>query len=98
MSDEKYQILKQLFGGYLHQDWSTEFSAAIDAIKAFKQREPKDIVRKACNELNEIIPLIITMRDPERFLHEILWCEYDPRADGLTVAQWLQQVRDILGC
>ena len=96
MSDTNYPNLRQMLGGYLHQDWRIEFSSANGAINAFKNQEPQAIILKVCDELNRVIPSIQQMRNPEKFLREELWCDYDPLGDGLTVVAWLQEVRKIL--
>ena len=98
MSEEQYQNLRHLLGGYLHQDWPHEFSTPDDAVAAFTAREPQDSVRATCNELREIIPVLAQMQDPERFLCDVLWCYYSPGTDGLTVADWLERVRKKLNC
>jgi len=98
MSEEQYRNLRHLLGGYLHQDWHNEFSSPDDAIAAFKAREPQKSIERACNELQKIIPQLAQMPDPERFLCDVLWCYYYPKADGLTVADWLEQVRKKLEC
>ena len=96
MTDDKYQHLRQLLGGYLHQDWNLEFRSPDDAIAAFKQREPQECVQATYRELQEVLPLIEGMHNPDEFLWQTLWCYYYPKADGLTVTAWLERVREML--
>ena len=98
MSEEQYKNLRHLLGGYLHQDWKDEFSTPDDAVTAFKKREPQESIQGACDELDEVIPHLSQVSDAERFLCDILWCYYCPKADGLTVTDWLDRVRKKLEC
>ena len=98
MSEQEYRHLRTLLGGYLHQDWPDEFSTPDEAIAAFKESHPSEAVERVCKELDEVIPLVEQMQDPERFLCDVLWCYYCPEADGLTVANWLIHVREKLEC
>jgi hypothetical protein len=98
MSEHEYRYLRTLLGGYLHQDWRDEFSTPDEAITTFKEDNPSEVVKGACKELDQIIPLVEQLQAPERFLYEVLWCYYTPSADGLTVSNWLRHVRKKLGC
>jgi hypothetical protein len=91
-NEQQYKHLRHLLGAYLHQDWSAEFSSPDDAIDAFREKEPLECVRGVCTELEDVIPLIESMHDPETFLWQVLWCYYYPKADGLKVADWLRHV------
>jgi len=92
MNQNQYQHLRQLLGGYLHQDWRLDFSTPEEAIGAFKEKEPQECIEGVCRELEEVIPLIKETKEPEKFLWQVLWCYYNPQADGLTVADWLERV------
>ena len=96
MSDTKYHNLRHL-GAYLHQDWEYEYTSPNDAIEAFiKDDSSPEFINNFCAELQEIIPLVQEMADPERFLCEVLGWNYCPTADGLTVADWLRRVQELL--
>jgi hypothetical protein len=95
MNEEQFQNVRRL-GAYLHQDWRDEYSTADDAIAAFKADSSDEAIRAVRVELQAIIPQIAKMPDPERFLCDILWCCYYPKADGLTVLEWLEHVREKL--
>lgn len=92
MNEEQYKNVRRL-GAYLHQDWRDEFLTPDDAIAAFRADTPKEDIQAVCDELKAIIPQVARMPDPDRFLWDVLWCYYDPKADGLTIADWLEQVR-----
>lgn len=91
-NDQQYGNLKHLLGAYLHQDWYDEFPTPDDAIAAFKSKEPLECVQGACRDLSDVIPHIEKMQDPDTFLWQVLLCYYSPKADGLTVADWLKHV------
>ena len=98
MKTQDFPTLAQFFGGYFHQDWIDEFSNPEDAIDAYRNGEPVESIRLACEELERAMLLIQQgPEDPQRVLQE-LGCYYDPAADDLTVAAWLEQVRKKLEC
>ena len=93
MNAQTYPALRQFLGCYFHQDFLDEFSSPDGAIAAFMAGEPQESVHAACNELEQVIPLIERMDEPEEFLWQVLGCSYYPKADGLTVTDWLGRVR-----
>jgi len=68
------------------------------AIAAFLAESSEEVVRAVCGELEQLMPMIEDMDDPQRFLWQDLFCYYSPESDRLTVANWLEQVRRKLGC
>ena len=95
MNPQHYPALTQLLGGYFHQDWVHEFSTSDNAIKAYLEREPPETVRQACKEMDQLIPLVETIGNPDEVLAE-LGCYYNVQSNGLIVAKWLEQVRSKL--
>jgi hypothetical protein len=100
MSNQKYEKLMQLLEGYFHQDWKHLYASPDDAIQAFRKEANADQLREVSAELNEAISVVRTMdnNDALVFLWKQLGCYYYPKADGTTVAEWLEHVRDQLGC
>jgi hypothetical protein len=96
MNTDKFHELQQFLGGYFHQDFLLDYSDPDAAIAAFLAEAPQEVIQAACNELDEVIPVIEELQDPEKFLNDALWCSYYPPADGLTVADWLRHVRQKL--
>jgi hypothetical protein len=92
MNGNSYPALAQFLGGYFHQDFLLDYGNPDGAIAAFVTGEPPESIHAACNELEQVIPLIEWMDDPEKFLWRVLGCYYLPKADGLTVADWLKHV------
>ena len=92
MNGNNYPALAQFLGAYFHQDFMLDYASPDGAIAAFVAGEPQESVHEACNEVEQLIPLIEGMDDPEKFLWRVLGCCYLPKADGLTVADWLKHV------
>ena len=95
MITQTYPALSQFLGAYLHQDWPEEFSTPEAAIETFCRREPADVVRTVCAELDQVIRESQQSTNPSRLLFD-LGCYYDPLADGRTVSDWFAQVRKVL--
>lgn len=92
MTTQSYPALSQFLGAYFHQDWPEEFPDPESAIAAFRRKEPPELVRTACSELDQAHCEAQQSADPSKLLAE-LGCYYDPQADGRSVPQWLAHVR-----
>ena len=84
-----------MLGGYLHQDWPEEHGTAEKAILTFVAENPNEIQKSIVQQLDEIVPIIRKSNEPEKLLVE-LGCYYLPSADGKSVVEWLQPVRQQL--
>jgi hypothetical protein len=98
MDKNQFPALEQFLGGYFHQDFLMDYGTPDRAIAAFRDGEPEELIRAACIELEQLIPMLERMDNPDDFLWKILGCYYSPKADRLTVRNWLEQVRKKLGC
>jgi len=98
MKTSEFNKLKGLLAGYFHQDWALDFASADDVLRTIRREVPPDDIRKACTEIEEVLAQRHGIRDPEAFLWEVLDCNYSPRHDGFTVAEWLGHVRGMLAC
>ena len=93
MSD--YPALAHLLGAYLHQDFLDEFPSSLDAVRVFVITEPIELVRSADDEITNLL-------QDERFqdglglILRALGSFYDPDSEGVSPADWLEQVRVIL--
>src|ERR1700730_4802995 len=96
MNRSNFSALEQFLGAYFHQDFLLDYGNADAVITAFLAEEPQESIQAVCNELEQVIPLVEGMNDPEEFLFQVLACYYNPKADGLGVADWLKHVRDKL--
>lgn len=93
MNNINLPLLKNFFGAFLHQDWSLEFSSPTEAVNAFKKQSTPNSVLDTCRELDTLIAELENLKDPSTFLWQRLMCYYDPIADGLTLREWLEDVR-----
>jgi hypothetical protein len=80
-------------GSYFHQDWPLDYATVEDAIAAFESETEKQTLSAFCRELEEAIPWVAQLpeKDAEYFLWTTLRWEYVPRADGLSVVEWLRK-------
>ncbi len=92
MTTHTYPALSQFLGAYFHQDWPEEFTGPEAAIAAFRRKEPPEVVRAACSELEQAFRELQQSSDPSKLLSD-LGCYYDPQSDGHTVSEWLAHVR-----
>lgn len=88
--------LEQFLGGYFHQDFVLDYGDPDHAIAAFLAEATPESVQAVCSELDQLIPLVEHKDDPEKLLWQVLGCYYYPKADGLSVADWLKHVRSKL--
>jgi CdiI immunity protein len=96
MIQEDFPALEQFLGGYFHQDFLLDFATVDDVVAAFANEETHKSIRAVCDELDSALVLLDVGREkPERFLQR-LGCYYNPAADGLTVNDWLNRVRQTL--
>ena len=92
----KYPNLSLLFGGYLHQDWSSEHRSPDEAVRHFVECEPAGTVEAAASELGEL--LVVDSGD-ELLLATMLGdagSYYDPASEGRSRRGWLADVHRIL--
>jgi hypothetical protein len=97
MNTQDFPALMQLFGGYFHQDWVDEFSTPDDAIAAFKAGASPESVYSIREELNRMLLLVRHDLEDQQVLIRELGCYYDPTADGIPIADWLEEVREKMG-
>jgi hypothetical protein len=95
MNMTNYSGLKHLLGSYLHQDFVDEFPTAMDAVRAFASGEPSESVQAAANDITMLLADEKFLRSPDSVLFE-LGCYYDPRSEGMTAMEWLQQAQRAL--
>jgi hypothetical protein len=98
MNTKNFPNLVQFLGGYFHQDFIDDYGTPDNAIKAFLSENSPETVQAVCRELDEVIPLVEQMDNPNDFLYRVIGCFYYPQADGFTVVEWLRHVRQQLGC
>lgn len=86
------QVLEKFFGAYFHQDWVDDHSTWQDVVKNYVD----DVGEGESRALHELLEFDLVRSDvSEQELGEKLsnWgCYYDPRAEGMTVRDWLKAV------
>ena len=91
-ADSEFPALYQLFGGYFHQDWRTEYATAADAVSSYVGDAPRDAVRAAVAELDRLLASGFDEAQLEHIIERGFGCEYVPEREGTTMAQWLASV------
>ena len=91
--------LKIFLSGYFHQDWLLEADEPDGMISLFLASQPDRATTKGIAE--QIHNLLEANGDQgegaiERELYEVLGCYYDPKADGMSVVDWLTKLADRL--
>lgn len=85
--------LGQFFGGYFHQDWDVEGATSWrDVISRYALEVPGPQVRSICEDLRDW--LNEAADDKNENLPPCFGCDYDPRSEGLTERQWVEQIVD----
>ncbi|MFN0019267.1 MAG: contact-dependent growth inhibition system immunity protein [Pirellulaceae bacterium] len=98
MPKDVYPHLRQLFGGYMHQDWCNEGKDWPDLVRNFSRCESiadPSIVATEIEQLLASAPNDAALHD---HVYREMNCYYDPRPDlgGPTVREWLTQVAAFL--
>jgi hypothetical protein len=89
---ERFPELRQLFGGYLFQDWSHLYESAEEAIDDAVARYSDGRLSATLAQLNELRTLGLSEEELDDVLLYDLSCNYNVEADGLTNSQWLEAV------
>ena len=95
MNTTDYPGARHLLGSYLHQDFAEEFPSAMAAVETFATKEPRATVESAVQDFAQLSAEEAFIDSPESKLFE-LGCFYDPRSEGLTPAEWIHCVRNVL--
>jgi contact-dependent growth inhibition (CDI) system CdiI-like immunity protein len=91
---DDYPNLRLLLAGYLHLDWTWDYSRPEDAVADFIVSERRETIREAHQELDEVLRTI-TGDDLETWLDQAP-CYYVPGSHGFTAAGWLRRVHEQL--
>jgi hypothetical protein len=93
MTQGQIDTLRQFFGAYFHQDWDLDESGPDGVIDRFINDSADS------GKLNSLASLIDAFQDTysdeaelEYALHADLWCEFDPRGEGMSTRSWLRHV------
>jgi CdiI immunity protein len=94
---EDCPALAHLLEAYFHQDWPCDHSDQAAVLREIVAREPPDRLRAAADELTALLARRPSEQELASFLYGVLYVDYLPPADGLSYAQWLEQVRATFG-
>jgi len=83
--------LEQFFGGNFHQDWDVEGATSWrDVIKQYAVNVPRRQVVAIRDDLRDWFNE--TASDNNENLPPSFGCDYNPRTEGLTERQWVNQI------
>jgi CdiI immunity protein len=101
MTDRKFPKLRNLLGGYFHQDWKSDYDWQgnqpnfEEVIQFYKTVNPKNTVSQATNELREFLDLPLDELDLKNALQDV-GVFYSPKTRKMTYKQWLESILTIL--
>jgi catechol 2,3-dioxygenase-like lactoylglutathione lyase family enzyme len=91
----EFPRLAHLLSAYFHQDWDAD-GTPDEVIETFiRDQWPYEIAALRL-ELTTLLGGGLSDPDLERLYREELGAEFDPTADGISVREWLEHVRELL--
>lgn len=96
MKASKYEVLMQLFGCYLHQDWTDEFDSDIAALQAARDCEPQEHIMAGVAELDSLLARAFSEEELRAILEGENGCCFSPCSRGLSWKDWLGRARGVL--
>ena len=88
--------LQQFFGAYFSQDWDVCGAKSwTDVVAQFVKENPRADVIQIQSDLRSWLDETVSF--PCAVLPAAFGCDYDPRANGLTVRDWVKSIADSLG-
>ena len=95
MKLKKFDVLEQLLGCYLHQDWSDEFESDTAALQAIVESEPKEQIMAGITEIDTLLAAALSEEELRTILVDQVGCYFDPSSEQLTYEKWLGRVRGV---
>jgi len=92
---KRFYALQEMFSSYFHEDWRLDHPSTAAVIRRYADDYPGRIP-KVIAEIDQLVALDAS---DEMLLDHVLHryqLVYDPASDGLTMRQWLRQMRSIL--
>jgi hypothetical protein len=88
---ERDVLLENFFGGYFDEDWDVRGAATWrDVVVEYRREHGAGKARLVRDAL--AMWLEETRAEPGANLPPKFGCDYDPRPDGLTERQWVEQI------
>lgn len=84
MTHKKLDPLRQLLGGYFHQDWTEEFDSDASAFQSIIESEPKEQLAAGVDEIGALLAASLPEGDLTAILIGQVGCYFDPSSEGIT--------------
>lgn len=101
MTNQQFPKLRNLLGGYFHQDWKNDYDWQgnqpnfEEVVQFYKTVNPKNTVSQATDELRKFLALPLDELDLHNALKDV-GVFYNPKARKMTYKQWLESILTIL--
>lgn len=92
MSKENYELLKQFFGAYFHEDWDLEAENPKEIVALYAADVAEDQRRAVGKAILRYIDHVGDDTELKEKLFSELGCYYTPDADELAARDWLKRV------
>jgi hypothetical protein len=105
MTEKRFDALGEFLASYFHQDWRhvkshdgwTPENPDPDAVvESFIEGEPPSSVRKAADEIEELLSLGFNESELKQIIHDDLGSYYLPAADEMSYGDWLRHLHNLL--
>jgi hypothetical protein len=93
---EKYAALGTMFGGQLHNDWTTEYGTWENAIDDFCKRANSKLLMKLTGDLDAILKGGHDEDALAAIANDECYANFYPPGVGMTYRGWLEKVDDML--
>lgn len=93
MTQETYPALWQLFGAYFHQDWDLSGPDWRDVAAEYRTEAGPEIARAAAGEIDRLLNDTPDDGELRRIVLDDLDCCYLPEPGGVTMREWLIELR-----
>lgn len=99
----RYPELYQFFAGYFYQGWISDYKWDLSepsskaVVRHFRAVNPPSVVEAVRNQLDDLIAASDDYSDED--LHNALFdlgSGFDPAYEGLSEADWLKEIADVL--
>jgi hypothetical protein len=91
-----FENLRQLLGGYFHQDWHAEATSWDEQLRSMGQHEARERLSAALVDIEKLLERQHTEAEIAQILSRDLGCDFYPPGVGLSYHEWLNQVRVFL--
>lgn len=93
---ERYDRLGTMFGGQLHNDWTSEYGTWENAINFFCERSTSKLLMKLSSDLDAILKGGHDEDALAAIANDECYANFYPPGVGMTYRGWLEKVNGIL--